>query len=124
MSKIQLKIFGKDGEQNVMSLREYQKLHKPNTQAVPSKNDLVLVFDDKQPRQKWLLGKITELIPSNDGKIRGAKVILGKIQNVIDQPVNRCYPVETNFQFVLKGDKQCSDQKMKQTVDQNEMLQN
>ena len=95
----------------VMSLREYQKLHKPNTQAVPSKNDLVLVFDDKQPRQKWLLGKITELIPSNDGKIREAKVILGKIQNVIDQPVNRCYPVETNFQFVLKGNKQCSDQK-------------
>ena len=95
----------------VMSLREYQKLHKPYTQAVPSKNELVLVFDDKQPRQKWLLGEITELIPSNDGKIRGAKVILGKIQNVIDQAVNRCYPVETNSQFVLKGDKQCSDQK-------------
>ena len=41
----------------VTSLREYQKLHKPKTQAVPSKNDLVLVFDDKQHRQKWLLGK-------------------------------------------------------------------
>ena len=95
----------------VMSLREYQKLHKPNTQAVPSKNDLVLVFDDKQPRQKWLLGKITELIPSNDGQIRGAKVFLGKTRNIIDQPVNRLYPVETNFQFVSKEDKQCSDQK-------------
>ena len=41
----------------------------PNIQAVPSKNDLVLVFDDKQPQQKWLFGKITKLIPSNDGKI-------------------------------------------------------
>ena len=95
----------------VTSLREYQKLHKPNTQAVPSKNDLVLVFDDKQPRQKWLLGKITELIPNNGGKIRGAKVFQGKTRNIIDRPVNRLYPVETNFQFALKGDKQGSDQK-------------
>ena len=53
----------------VTSLREYQKLHKPKTQAVPGKNDLVLVFDKKQTRQKWLLDKITELIPSNDGQI-------------------------------------------------------
>ena len=53
------------------SLRENQKLHKPKSQAVPNKNDLVLAFDDKQPRQKWLLGKIIELISSNDGHIRG-----------------------------------------------------
>ena len=52
----------------VTSLREFQKLHKQKTQAVPSKNNLVFVFDDKQSRQKWLLGKITELIPSNDGQ--------------------------------------------------------
>ena len=69
------------------------------------------MFDDKQPQQKWLLGKITELIPSNDGKICGAKIFLGKTQNIIDQPINRLYPVEMNFQFVLKGDKQGSDQK-------------
>ena len=30
-------------EEYVMSLREYQKLHKPKTLAVPSKNDLVSV---------------------------------------------------------------------------------
>ena len=71
----------------------------------------MLVFDDKQPRQKWLLGKITELIPSNDGKIRGAKVFLCKTRNIMDRPVNRLYPVEMNFQFVLIGDKQSSDQK-------------
>ena len=71
----------------------------------------MLVIDDKQPRQKWLLGKITELISSNDGIIRGVKVFLGKTRNIIDRPVNRLYPVETNFQFVLKGDKQRSDQK-------------
>ena len=73
----------------------------------------MLVFDDKQPRQKWLLGKITELIPGNDGKIWGAKVFLGKTRNIIDWPVNKLYPVETNFQFVLKDDKQGSDHKDK-----------
>ena len=51
------------------------------------------------------------MISIRDGKIRGAKVFLGKTRNIIDRPVNRLYRVETNFQFVLKGDKQRSDQK-------------
>ena len=38
--------------EHVTPLREYQKLYKPNSQAVPNKNDLVLVLDDKEPRQK------------------------------------------------------------------------
>ena len=71
----------------------------------------MLVFDDKQPRQKWLLGKITELIPSNDGQIQGAKVFLRKMRNIIDQPVNRFYPVEKSFRFVLKNDRQGNAQK-------------
>ena len=32
----------------VTQFREYQKLYKPKTRAVPDKNYLVLVFDDKQ----------------------------------------------------------------------------
>ena len=70
----------------------------------------MLAFDDKQPRQKWLLGKITELIPSNDGQIRGAKGFLGKTWNIIDRFGSRLYTLETNFQFVLKGSKHDSDQ--------------
>ena len=69
------------------------------------------MFDDKQPRQKWLFGKITELIPSNDGQIQGAKVFLRKMRNIIDQPVNRFYPVEKSFRFVLKNDRQGNAQK-------------
>ena len=29
-----------------------------------------LLYEEKQPRQKWLLGKIVDLIPSQDGQIR------------------------------------------------------
>ena len=60
------------------------------------------------------LVKISELILSNlsnDGKYREEKVFLGKTRNLIDRPVNRLYIVEKKFQFVLKGDKQGSDQK-------------
>ena len=72
----------------------------------PAKNDLVLLYEEKQPRQKWLLGKIVDLIPSQDGQIRGARVLLGKSRNTVDRPVNRLYPLETNFKFVLKDSEQ------------------
>ena len=81
------------------------------------------MFDDKQPRQKWLFGKITELIPSNDGQIQGAKVFLRKMRNIIDQPVNRFYPVEKSFRFVLKDDRQGNAQKDETNTRLNEMLQ-
>ena len=71
----------------------------------------MLVFDDKQYRQKWLLGKITELIRSNDGQIRGVKVFLGKTRNIIDTLINRLYPVELSFRFAWKDHRQGSAQK-------------
>ena len=83
-------------------LREFQKSFKPKNQLFPAKNDLELLYEEKQPRQKWLLGKIVDLIPSQDGQIRGARVLLGKSRNTVDRPVNRLYPLETNSKFVLK----------------------
>ena len=90
----------------ITSLRECQKGFKPKNQLFPAKNDLVLLYEEKQPRQKWLLGKIVELIPSQDGQVRGARVLLGKSRNTVDRPVNRLYPLETNFKFVLKDSEQ------------------
>ena len=90
----------------VTSLRECQKSFKAKNQLFPAKNDLVLLYEEKQPRQKWLLGKIVDLIPSQDGQIRGARVLLGKSRNTVDRPVNRLYPLETNFKFVLKDSEQ------------------
>ena len=49
-------------------------------------------------------------------KDEGQRFFLDKTQNITDQPVNRLYPVETNIQFVLKDDKQGSDQKDKQNT--------
>ena len=38
------------------------------------KNGIVLLYKEKQPRQKWLLGKFVDLIPSQDGRAREARV--------------------------------------------------
>ena len=51
----------------------------------------MILYEEKQPRQKWLLGKIVDLIPSQDGQIRGARILLGKSGNTVDRPVNRLY---------------------------------
>ena len=90
----------------VTLLREFQKSFKPKNQLFPAKNDLVLLYEEKQRRQKWLLGKIVDLIPSQDGQMRGARVLLGNSRNTVDRPVNRLYPLETNFKFVLKDSEQ------------------
>ena len=64
------------------------------------------MFDDKQPRQKWLLGKnkrINSSNLSNDGKYREEKVFLGKTRNLIDRPVNRLYIVEKKVSVCFEG---------------------
>jgi len=53
-----------------------------------------LIFNDKQPRQQWKMGRIIELLTSKDNRIRSAKVIIGKTRNIIDRPINRLYPIE------------------------------
>ena len=78
------------------------KKFQPENMLFPAENDLVLSYEEKQPRQKWLLSKIVDLIPSQYGKIRGARVLLGKSRN----PADRLYPLETNFKFVLKDSEQ------------------
>ena len=85
---------------------ENVKSFKPKNQLFPAKNDLVLLYEEKQPTQKWLLAKIVDLIPSQDGQIRGARVLLEKSRNTVDRPLKRLYPLETNSKFALKDSEQ------------------
>ena len=61
-----------------------------------------IIIRKKQSRQKQLLRKIVDLIPSQDRQICRARVLLGKPSNTVGRPVNRLYPLETNFKFVLE----------------------
>ena len=43
------------------------------------------------------MGRIVELVESKDGKVRGAKVKIGKTNNVVKPPINLLYPLEANL---------------------------
>ena len=77
-------------------LRENQRHESARHSAVPNVNDIVIVYDEKMPRQSWRLGKIMAVITSNDGKIRGAGVKMGKTNTLIRRPVNKLYPLITS----------------------------
>ena len=59
-------------------------------------DDVVVIGEDVVPRHRWRLGIVVELIKSNDGLVRGAKVKVGKTRNVIRRPVNCLYLIEVH----------------------------
>ena len=53
----------------------------------------MIIFEEKQPRHLWKVGRVTRVIPGRDGRIRGAEVKVGKNKVFIKRPVNRLYPL-------------------------------
>ena len=78
----------------VTSLHEYDKKYKRANNIKPWVIDIVIVFEEKQPRNKWMLGRVVELINGHDGKTRGVKIMTGKSKTVISRLVNKVYPLE------------------------------
>ena len=75
------------------SLREYQKVYHRTNNIKPSINDIVHIHEDRQPRQKWLLGLIIELIKGKYNNVQGAVVFLGRTKRNIERPINKLYPI-------------------------------
>ncbi|GFX27873.1 integrase catalytic domain-containing protein [Trichonephila clavipes] len=55
-------------------------------------NDVVLIKDDRLPRKFWKLGKILELFPGRDGKVRACKIKTDFY--IIKRPVQLLYNLE------------------------------
>ncbi|GFT85140.1 integrase catalytic domain-containing protein [Trichonephila clavipes] len=55
-------------------------------------NDVVLIKDDQFPRNFWKLGKILELFPGRDGKVRACKIKTDSY--IIKRPVQLLYNLE------------------------------
>ena len=81
------------------TLRNWNSKYKRRNSLIPEVGDVVLIFEEKCPRQRWPLGKIEETIVSRDGQIRGAKVYIGKTKTVIERPINKLYPIERTNEF-------------------------
>ena len=79
-------------------LRAHVIHYKRGRAQHPSINDIVIVYKEKQPRQRWRMGKIVELIECKDN-IRSAKILIGKTQKLVTRPINRLYPVEFSEEF-------------------------
>ena len=66
-----------------------------------STGDVVVVHDEDQPRGKWLIGKVEDLLVGADGHIRGAVVRIqskGGKSTTLRRPVQRLYPLEIQCQ--------------------------
>ena len=77
----------------VTSLRDYQRIRKQKHSAIIETGDVVIIYEDKQPRHLWKIGRVVRVIPGRDGQVRGAEVKVGKSGAVIRRPVNRLYPI-------------------------------
>ena len=88
----------------IPSLREYQKVYHRSNNIVPNVGDIVIVYEDRQPRHKWLLGRITKLIKGKDDVIRGAELYMGKTKRTLERPINKLYPVEFQDEFSEPND--------------------
>ena len=54
------------------------------------KGDIVIINDDNQPRNCWLLAVVVETFPSEDGHVRSVKVRTGNgTQNCLERPIHK-----------------------------------
>ena len=60
-------------------------------------DDVVLIYEDKIPRNRWRIGIVDELFEGRDKFIRGVRVrTLNKSKKVthLNRPINRLYSLE------------------------------
>ena len=111
----------------LLSLRERSKvkLDHPRIQAkrVPKPGDVIQIKEDL-PRGSWKIGKIVEMIPSSDGNIRAAKVLL-PTRNIINRPMNLLYPLECENEENQQDDSDAkNDQNKVQEINNDKIIDN
>ena len=72
--------------------RDRQQRRKNPRSKIISVGDVVLVHQKQVARNSWPLGKITRLISSPDGEVRGAE--LRTADGKLNRPINLLYPLE------------------------------
>ena len=67
-------------ETYLLGMRQlYKDLHEVKFVNRIRMNEVVLIKDTKKKRQHWLLGRVVELFPGSDGKVRAVKEGIGKL---------------------------------------------
>jgi hypothetical protein len=94
-------------DQYLVSLRErlqtQLKSGRITAKTIPSVGDVVQIKENL-PRGSWKIGRIVELVTSNDGEIRSAKVQLPS-KRLIGRPLNLLYLLECDKNLTFIDDK-------------------
>jgi len=78
----------------LLQLRSYHEVRRPARQRPKLKvGDIVLLQEEKMPRQMWKKAQIYELIPGHDGQIRTVKLRLPD-RTKISRPMQMFIPLE------------------------------
>ncbi|XP_075167525.1 uncharacterized protein LOC142239617 [Haematobia irritans] len=82
--------------------------------------DLVLVFDERIPPGQWPLGRVTDVHPGADGRVR--VVSLKSNGKVYKRPVSKIavLPVKENFQLTEGQKKSCCESRHSQVISETE----
>ncbi|XP_028407516.1 uncharacterized protein LOC114530125 [Dendronephthya gigantea] len=59
-------------------LQEQQRRTKWNKKQPNIREGDIIIMKDQSPRNQWPLGRVVEAIPSEDGKVRKAKIVISK----------------------------------------------
>ena len=87
-------------EEYILALRERHQydVRKFNNENKLCVNDVVLIQEENRPRVKWRKGKISKLINSKDGLVRGVELVVNKGMSnktiTIRRPVQHLIPLE------------------------------
>ena len=87
-------------EEYILALRERHQydVRKFNNESKLCVNDVVLIQEENRPRVKWRKGKISKLLNSKDGLVRGVELVVNKgMSNKtinIRRPVQHLIPLE------------------------------
>ena len=58
------------------------------------KNNVVLVYNKKVPRNIWRIVIVTGVLSSRDSEIKGAIVRIKKTNSIVKRHVNELFPIE------------------------------
>ena len=79
----------------LVALREIDKCSRKKGADNINVDDIVIIHDERQPKQFWKLGRVDELINGIDGVVGAAKLKTGRSSGLITRPLNKLYPLET-----------------------------
>ena len=96
LNKILNHFWKSSSKEHLTTIYDLQKV-KVNKGVLDIKvDDIVLIAQDKMPRQFWRLGRVLKVSTSRDNRVRAAEVKARKTEHIIRRPVHKLYPLNLN----------------------------